>query len=183
MRAGRLLALGVALATALSLASEPAGAADAARPRIAVEFVRPERFTDVKATARPSQAEAAGILADVERFVVETGERLVPPERSLAIRVTDIDLAGEFEPWRGPQFEHTRFMRESSPPRIELEFRLQDAQGRVLAEGTRTLRDPLYLTRSVRHSLARKGLGDVANDRLRYEKSLLEDWLRAELAR
>lgn len=31
--------------------------------------------------------------------------------------------------------------------------------------------------------LARKGLGHVSRDRLRYEKSLLEDWLRAEFAR
>lgn len=178
MSAGHVPRIAVALAAAASLAAVspavgPAGAADAARPRIAVEFVRPEKFTDVKATARFSEAEAAGILADVERFVVETGERLVPPDRSVAIRVTDVDLAGEFEPWRGPQFEHTRFMRESFPPRIELEFRLQDAQGRVLAEGKRTLRDPLYLSRSVR----------VATDRLRYEKSLLEDWMRAELTR
>ena len=171
MSAGRLHTVAVAVATAISLA--PAGAADAARPRVAVEFVRPEKFADVKASARPSEAEAAGLLAEVERFVVETGERLLPPGRSVAIRVTDVDLAGEFEPWRGPQFAHTRFMRSAFPPRIELEFRVQGAQGRVLAEGRRTLRDPLYLTRSVR----------AADDRLRYEKSLLEDWLRAELAR
>ena len=39
--------------------------------------------------------------------------------------------------------------------------------------GGRILRDPIYLTRSLR----------VAADGLRYEKSLLEEWLRAELAR
>jgi DUF3016 family protein len=169
MSAGRLPTIAVALATAIALTA--AGPADAARPRVAVEFVRPEKFADVKASARSS--EAAGLRGEVERVVVETGERLLPPGRSVAIPVTDVELAGEFEPRRGPQFAHTRFMREVFPPRIELEFRVQDALGRVLAEGRRTLRAPLYLTRSVR----------AADDRLRYEKSLLADWLRAELAR
>ncbi len=57
--------------------------------------------------------------------------------------MTDLDLAGEFEPWRGPQFEHTRFMREAYPPRIDLEFTLKDARRRVVAGGqalARTIR-------------------------------------------
>lgn len=170
MSAGALRAVLSAIAVAGGLAAGAAVAADARPSRIAVEFVAPERFTDVKASARPSAAESAGILADVERFIREAGERHVPEGRSLSIRVTDIDLAGEFEAWRGPRFEHTRFMREAYPPRIALEFQLRDADGRVVFEGARTLRDPIYLTRSMR----------VTNDRLRYEKSLLEDWLRAE---
>ena len=89
----------------------------------------------------------------------------------LAIRVTDVDLAGEFEPRRGPQFDRVRIMREIYPPRIDLEFRLTDSEGTVAREGRRQLRDPLYLARAV--------LGD--SDRLRYEKELLGEWLREEL--
>ena len=48
-----------------------------------------------------------------------------------------------------------------------------DGDGRVLSGGARTLRDPLYLTRSIR----------VTNDRLRYEKQMLEDWFRAGFAK
>lgn len=178
MTRGRLRAVASAAALTGALTGGAAFAADAAPSsdspaRISVDFVKPEAFTDVKASAHRSEAEAAGILADIALFVRGTAERYVPRDRSLAIRVIDIDLAGEFAPWRGPQFEHTRFMREVYPPRIALEFRLDDGEGRLLAGGARTLRDPLYLTRSIQ----------VTNDRLRYEKHLLEDWLRAEFAK
>ena len=73
---------------------------------------------------------------------------------------------------RGPQFEHTRIMRDVYSPRFDLGFRLNDAEGRVVKEASRTLRDLNYLTRSLR----------VSEDRLRYEKALLRDWLRQEFA-
>jgi hypothetical protein len=152
-----------------------AGAAPAAEQpasRISVVFVDPKRFTDVKDAAKSSDAGIRAILEDLERFVRESGERYLPAGLALEIRVTDIDLAGDFEPWRGPQFERVRFMRESYWPRIDLEFRLKDAEGRVVREGRRSLSDPLYLTRSVR----------VADDRLRYEKDLLTEWFRREIA-
>ena len=94
----------------------------------------------------------------------------MPAGWTLEVRVTDVDLAGEIEPWRGPQFDRVRIMREVYPPRIDLEFRLADAKGAVFKQGSRVLRDPLYLTRAA--------LGD--SDRLRYEKQLLGDWLRQE---
>jgi hypothetical protein len=160
--------------TALILAALVALAATraSAEPRISVVFVAPERFTDVKDGAMRSAPGEASILDELGRFVRETGERHVPAGVRLEVRVTDVDLAGDFEPWRGPQFERVRFLREIYPPRIDVEFRLVDAAGRVVKEGRRSLTDPLYLTRAAR----------VADDRLRYEKDLLSDWLRTEFA-
>jgi len=86
--------------------------------------------------------------------------------------VTEIDMAGEYEPpvRRGQRCE-TRIYRDVYPPRIDLEFRLTDAEGRTVRSGQRRLRDPWYLTR------VDLPLGDP----LRYEKRLLQDWLREEL--
>ena len=47
-------------------------------------------------------------------------------------------------------------------------FRLTDAQGIVVKEGRRELRDQLYLT----------GAAYQDSDRLRYDKQLLGNWLR-----
>lgn len=149
-------------------------AADQARPsrpsRVTVTFVHPERFTDVKDMAFGSERGAADLLGDLRRYLEVEGERYVPTRWTLEVRVTDVDLAGEIEPWRGPQFDRVRIVREVYPPRIDLEFRLADANGGVFMEGKRVLRDPLYLTRA--------SLGD--SDRLRYEKQLLGDWLPRE---
>jgi hypothetical protein len=145
-------------------------AAPAHASRITVTFVQPERFTDVKDSVLGSERGAADLLGDLDRYLRAAGERYVPAGVTLEIRVTNVDLAGELEPWRGPQFDRVRIMRDIYPPRIDLEFRLIDASGAVAKEGRRALRDPLYLTRAA--------LGD--SDRLRYDKQLLGEWLRQE---
>jgi hypothetical protein len=86
--------------------------------------------------------------------------------------VTQVDLAGDCEPWRGPQFERVRVYRDIYSPRIDLEFRVTDGEGRLVREGQRSLRDLNYLQRA----LLRPG------DPLRFEKDMLRDWFRDEFA-
>src|SRR3546814_11046902 len=62
-------------------------------------------------------------------------------------------------------------MRDVYPPRITLDFKLVGADGNVLAQGTRELSDIAYLQRG-------SPLAD--SDQLRYEKRLIDDWLRKE---
>ena len=88
-----------------------------------------------------------------------------------ATSVTDIDMAGEFETWRGPQACSVRVMLDLYTPRVVLDFRLTDRDGKVVSAGHRDLSDPLYLTRAV----------TLSTDPLRYEKNLLLDWLQKEL--
>ena len=155
-----------------------ATAAPVAQPasdaRVVVTFVQPDRFTDVSDSALQNATGRRQVLAELERFLVARAERVVPAGQRLAIRVTDVDRAGEIEPLRGPAFDHVRIMRDVYSPRITLEFALTDAGGAVTRSGTRTLRDPIYLTRA----------GVLSpTDRLRYEKELLETWLREEFGR
>jgi hypothetical protein len=89
----------------------------------------------------------------------------------LEVTFTAVDLAGEFEPWRGPQWGDVRIVRDLYPPRLGLEFRLVDAAGRVVRTGQRALSDLAFLM---------KLTGGFRDDPLRHEKALLDDWLRAE---
>ena len=57
------------------------------------------------------------------------------------------------------------------PPRISLAFKRLDAQGEVIEQGERKLSDSGFLTGSTR-------FGD--SDPLRYEKRMLDDWLKRE---
>jgi hypothetical protein len=100
----------------------------------------------------------------------QMGERYVPADMRLEITVTDIDLAGDFEPWRGPQFGQVRITRDMYRPHISLEFRLTDASGSVVSAGQREISDIAYQDRFVR----------PPDDYLRYEKALLHDWFRNE---
>jgi hypothetical protein len=162
------------LAATILLGSLPAhvpnSAAADATARVAVDFVDPEKFTDM----RYSQAErySPAILLQLQRFIVETGADSLPEPLRLEIRITDIDLAGDFELFRGPVRDQVRAIKSIYPPRIALEFRAVDAAGQAVAEGKRDLTDINYQMRVVY----------PPDDYLRYEKDLLRDWLRAELA-
>jgi hypothetical protein len=165
------------LVTALLLATTR-GAAFAADPvpagaeRVTVDIPKPEAFKDFKATCIGMDERTRGMLADLTRFIRATAARYRSDGGALAITVTDIDMAGEFETWRGPQACRVRVMLDIYAPRIVLDFRLTDRDGKVVRAGHRDLADPLYLTRAV----------TLSTDPLRYEKNLLLDWFQKEFA-
>src|SRR5690606_39529257 len=92
----------------------------------------------------------------------------------LEVTSTDIERAGNFEPWQGMRTDHVRYMRDIYPPRISLDFTLTGVDGGVIAQGSRDLTDLSYLRG---HPRARD------NDPLRFEKQLLDDWLRREFGK
>ena len=95
----------------------------------------------------------------------EGGERL-------ELTIVDVDRAGEYEPWRGGTLQDTRIVREIYPPRMTLKFRHFDASGALVSEGERKLSDPAFLL----------GTTPINNsDPLRYEKRMIDSWLRREL--
>jgi hypothetical protein len=152
---------GPAYATASAADPEPVS-------RISVIFVEPEKFTDARRADFKPNSDA--LLDALAKFMQEMGEEIVPPDMNLDIKVTDVDLAGNFEPWHGPQFDHVRVTNQLYPPRIALEFRVIDAQGQVIQNGKRTLTDLDYQLRTFY----------PVDDYLRYEKDLLHDWFHQE---
>lgn len=136
--------------------------------RVSVIFVEPQKFTDVKYDSWSDNS--PDLLDRIQRYMSTTGGDYVPADLRLEIKVTDIRLAGEFEPWRGPSFDDVRIIRSIYPPCIKLEFRLTDAKGSVVKEGKRVIRDPAFQ------------LGDPwpKDDYLRYEKDMLRGWFRTE---
>ena len=136
--------------------------------RLSVTFIEPEKFTDVRrAELDPT---SAGILGELQKFIIATGGRYVPENMKLNIRITNVDLAGDFELFRGPQADQVRIAKGLYPPHIVLEFEVVDSAAKVVKSGKRDLTDIDYQRRSIY----------PADDYLRYEKDILRDWLRAE---
>jgi hypothetical protein len=69
-------------------------------PRASVVFVNPETFTD--AGYSKIERSSPAILLQLQRFIVETATRQLPESLHLKIKITDIDLAGDFGVFRGP---------------------------------------------------------------------------------
>jgi len=111
-------------------------------------------------------------LADLSNYILAQAARAVPSGQRLSVTLTDVQLAGMYEPWRGPDWGNVRIVRDTTPPRIDLIFRLETSQGAVLKEGSRRLRDIDFLNSSLRHR----------GEALSYEKNLVDDWMRKEIA-
>lgn len=108
-------------------------------------------------------------LDDLSAYVAKRAASAVPPGQRLLVTITDVQRAGMIEPWRRAGTD-LRVVRDTTPPRIDLSFQLVTADGAVVKEGVRELRDFAFLTRSMRHR------GDL----LSYEKNLVDDWVRQE---
>jgi len=151
------------------IASALLSAAAQASDRVEVGFVHPEKFTDAGRYWGGDRARETN-LAELAQHIEHRAERLLPVGHKLVVSITDLDLAGAYEPWRRGAGD-VRVVRDVYPPRIDLGFHLLAADGATLKQGERRLRDLAF------------GNGNVVypGDRLRHEKALLDVWLEREL--
>lgn len=137
---------------------------------VSVTFVNPKQFTENRLYGVQDRFNRIDYLAQLKAYLIKQGQAILKPGQSLHIDITDIRLAGAYEPWRGPQWNYVRIMRDVYPPRIDLNFRLVGKDGKVLREGKRVLRDPAYLNDV--------SLPAATGASLYYDKALLRRWLR-----
>ena len=165
--------IGPALMLAALAISAAATGADTSADRVQVDWSNPADFAEIKQSpgygiGRQTPEEWLGELA---KHLRTRADRALPSGEHLAVTFTDVKRAGTYEPWRGPQWDDVRIVKDIYPPSIKLRFALTSADGATLSEGERTLRDSAFLSRSLPYT---------RDDPLRYEKRMLDDWLRRE---
>ena len=155
----------MALALGATGAASAAPGAPVSTDKAEVSYRNPAGFTEMDR----SFGARTDWLDDLSRYVAKRAARSVPDGARLVVTITDVQRAGMIEPWRRAGTD-LRVVRETTPPRIDLDFQLVAANGAVLKEGSRQLRDAAFLTRSSRHS----------GQQLSYEKNLIDAWLRKD---
>jgi hypothetical protein len=163
MKTSRLLSivLGMTAACALRAAdTKPA-------PRTEVVFDHPENFSDVQDSSNPTDRGRDSILSSIRDFVVARADHALPAGYSLVITFTDIHLAGEYEPWRSGQYNDVRIVKDIYPPSFKFTYSITDGSGRVVKQGSESIRDLDFQTR----------LALDTSDPLRYEKGILGEWV------
>ncbi len=162
-------ALALFCAGSLQAAAAPKPAKPA--PKAEVVFDHPDKFTDVKDDYFPTDRGRDGILEQIRSCIVAQAEYLVPDGYRLTMTFTDIDLAGDFEPWRGAQWASVRIVKAIYPPAFKFSWAVIDPSGKVVREGKedmRVLEFEMTMTLDLQ-------------DPLRYEKAILEGWMRDNL--
>ncbi|WP_036997709.1 DUF3016 domain-containing protein [Metapseudomonas resinovorans] len=132
-----------------------------------VSFTHPEKYSDARLYRDYGRGADDVVLKDLKAHIEKLGKRYLQPGQTLKVDILDIDLAGRYEPWR-VNFQDVRFMREVTWPRIKLHYSLEQ-DGKPLVSRDATVIDQSYL---------QHGNYYFSNDRLRYEKTMLDDWFR-----
>ncbi|MCW0401551.1 hypothetical protein NB688_004125 [Xanthomonas sacchari] len=138
---------------------------------VQVSWAAPSTFSELRQSRNRWEAERGDWVQDLAAYLQKQAAKQLQPGQRLDIKLTDIKRAGDFEPWHGPNWNDVRVMRDLYPPRISLDFTLYGADGQVIAQGQPKLMDPSYLYNS--------SVG-LSTDPLRYEKRMLDDWLRRQ---
>lgn len=150
------------------------GALPATDP-VAVSWQDPARFDEVRYNRGLSftQRDATQWLPPLAEHLRESASKRLGPGQTLDIEILNVDLAGEYEPWRGANTQEVRVMRDIYAPRMTLQFTWRDPTGDVIASGERKITDLDFLL----------GSRPLDSDRLRFEKRMIDNWTRREFTR
>jgi len=161
------LSAAAVLTAGFAVAAPAPAAADS---RVEVTWNPPDELSEVRQAVRPQRQPPLEWLEKLAAHLRQRADPMLPAGERLKVTITDIKLAGDYEPWHGPRFDEVRIVKDIYPPRIDLHYALIGSDGTTLREGDAKLRDPAFLSRSSAND----------SDSLRYEKRLLDDWLRRE---
>jgi hypothetical protein len=145
----------------------------AADSGLSVTFVHPEAYADAAyGRASAGELERAEVQHDIELHLQRLAERGLRTDRTLRVEILEIDLAGQFEPFRFRPGSDVRIFRDVSWPRLGLRYTLTIG-GQVAESREEQLTDMDYLGSFNRYS---------GSDRLRYEKAMLDAWFDKRIA-
>lgn len=150
----------------VTLATSSCLLAGAAYGGVTVNFVEPEKFTDMPFNSYDKQR----VMEDLKKHFDKLGASLTAGQ-DLKIDVLDIDLAGRIEPNRTTH--DLRILRGRADwPAITLRYSLE-SQGKSLKSGEDRIFDMSYLSGYNHYN---------SGENLRYEKQMLDTWFKKTLA-
>ena len=132
-----------------------------------VNFDHWEKFADVKDNYSPTERGQQEILQQISDYLVQDAGHVVPNGDLLTITFQDIHLAGEFEPWRGAQWDGIRVVKDIYPPHFKFTWALTNSGGTVVKQGQEDIVDLNFQMR----------ITAFRDDPLRYEKQILDEWM------
>jgi len=110
-------------------------------PKAEIIFQHPDKYTDIKDAFTSTEKGEKGNLDILGNYIVELANHLIPDGYKLTMVFTDVDLAGDFEPWRGPQADDIRIIKDIYPPDYKFTWKVTGPAGQVVKQGNEDYRD------------------------------------------
>jgi hypothetical protein len=136
---------------------------------VEVTWTAPEKYRDIYSGNEGRKSFRKKVFRKLEQHISKLAEAL-PESQLLEIEITDVDLAGDVHMGGINQI---RVIKGIYFPRINLKFKLTDANKSIIHTGKEKLKDMNFMM-SVSLRYRNKTFG--------YEKQLLDDWFENEFA-
>jgi hypothetical protein len=171
MKSYSLISRAAAGAIMLVCLARSAAGAEAPKPssHVLVIFTNPEKFSDVRDGNFPTNAGRDKILESLRKFITQRAATYLPSGNAFYINFIDVALAGKLVVG---DVESVRVMTRTSSPAFIFGWAVTDRTGAVLKKGSEMLREDEY-----------RNLWSPAppGDKYRFEKAVLDDWMRRNL--
>ena len=107
-----------------------------------VDFSNSFNYTDIDYDGTNSEAGHRIVLQEIKDTFTKSAEAAMLNGYQIRIRVTDVDLAGAFEPGGMP--DEPRIGTGIFPSKIDFDFEIINPQGSVVADGSESLKGRRY---------------------------------------
>lgn len=155
------------LAISVYVMSSAVSWADEMSP-VQIKWNNPQDYRDIRAAQESQSRYQQRLFKSLESYFQKHMVKLLDSGQSLEVIVHDVDLAGDVTPMMSMAHGDIRVVRTLYPPSMDIEFKLHDQQGKLLAQKRETIRDLGFMHTFVsRHR----------DDALAYDKALIQDWI------
>jgi Protein of unknown function (DUF3016) len=161
-----------AVAVALGFLAPLSARGDAPKPgdRVLVTFDHPEKFLDVRDSNVPTAEGRDKILASLRDYITQRAPAFLPKGDALYVTFINIKLAGVFAIGEVPP--HGRFIAAGTPPLFMFGWAITDPSGKVVGRAWEKLEEQDFMNLFQNAD---------PSDPLRFEKAVLDDWMRNRL--
>jgi hypothetical protein len=128
-------------------------------------------FTDFSVYGLSEEKTLKIFKAELEKTLESLAKKYLAEDETLTIQFTDIDMAGDIQPWRNTHNADIRYVEAVYPPRLKFTYTLKNADGEVLDEGEASISDLAFQMDTTASFRAN-------SENFYYETSLLRDWMR-----
>ena len=138
---------------------------------IVAEFENVEDYTDFSLSGLSEKKTLPIFKAEFTDAAKSIAKKHLKDDQVLELTFTDIDLAGDIQPWRNRYNADIRYIEAVYPPRLVFTYVLKDGAGEVIDEGEASISDLAFQMSSVAAIKSQF-------QHFYYEAELLESWVR-----
>jgi hypothetical protein len=138
------------------------------------EFEGVNDFTDFSVSGLSEEKTLAIFLPELNSESEKIAKEYLAEGETLTLVFTDIDMAGDIQPWRNRNNADIRYVEAIYPPRLKFRYTLTDASGEILKEGEVSDSDIAFQL-----NVSAGMRGNMQS--FFYEMELLNDWARKTL--